>query len=211
MAAAWGAGWSGDFCQKTEERLMSLVEPEISSARPQRNGAVKRPVSPLITTSLLFAAFMLSLHAVLWLAVPVWKETDPLRAYTTKTVSFLLDKLNIANAVSGNTITLHNDIWSVTQECTAINVLILFVSFVLAYTSSIRAKLLAMLAGIPFIVISNLARLVTLGLLTEYFPRKAHFFHDFVWQTVFVFLVIAMWLIWIELVVKREDNHAVSR
>jgi len=90
-------------------------------------------------------------------------------------------------------------------------VLILFVSFVLAYASSFRSKLLALVAGIPFIVVCNITRLVTLGLLTEYFPLKAHFFHDFVWQTVFVFLVVAMWLVWIELVVKREVNPAVSQ
>lgn len=190
---------------------MISLEPEVSLQKLEVSGAVKRPVAPLLKTSVLFAVFMLSLHAVLWLAVPVWKETDPLRAYTTKTVSFFLDKLSIANVVSGNVITLRNDTWIVTQECTAINVLILFVSFVLAYTSSIRAKLLALVAGVPLIVISNLARLVTLGLFTEYFPRKAHFFHDFIWQAVFVFLVVVMWLIWIELVVKREDNHALSR
>jgi archaeosortase B (VPXXXP-CTERM-specific) len=190
---------------------MSLEDQFSTQGKIKRNGATKRSVSPLIKTSFLFAASMLILHTVLWLAVPVWKETDPLREYTTKTVAFLLGKLNIANAVSGNSIILPNDKWIVTQECTAVNVLILFVSFVLAYSSSLRAKLIALTAGIPFIFVSNLTRLVTLGVLTKYFPSKAHFFHDFVWQTVFVFLVIAMWLIWIELVVKREDNPVFPR
>jgi len=186
-------------------------DPELTHDGQQIKGAVRRPLYPLLKTSLLFAAFMLTCHAVLWLAVPVWKEADPLREYTTRIVSFLLSKLNITNAVSGYAITLRNDSWIVTQECTAINVLILFVSFVLAYASSIRAKLLALVFGIPFIVVCNVTRLVTLGLLTEYLPSKAHFFHDFVWQSVFVFLVIAMWLIWIQLVVKREDNSAFSQ
>jgi exosortase/archaeosortase family protein len=177
----------------------------------QGSGALKRPLPPLLKTSLLFAAFMLVLHAILWLAVPVWKENDPLREYTTRTVAFFLNQLKIANVVNGYAITLRNDNWIVTQECTAINVLILFVSFVLSYTASIRAKLLALIAGVPFIVACNLTRLVTLGLLTEYFPSKAHFFHDFIWQAVFVFLVIAMWLAWIELVVNREVDHVICR
>jgi len=48
------------------------------------SGAGRRPVSPLLKTSLLFATLMLVLHAVLWLAVPVWRESDPLRGYTTR-------------------------------------------------------------------------------------------------------------------------------
>jgi archaeosortase B (VPXXXP-CTERM-specific) len=177
----------------------------------RRNGVIGRPVSPVVKTSVLFVTFMLALHSVLWLAVPVWKASNPLREYTTAVTSFLLGKLSIANTVNGYAITLRNDSWVVTQECTAINVVILFVSFVLAYSASLRSKLLALFAGIPLIVASNIVRLVTLGLLTEYLPQKAHFLHDFVWQTVFVSLVIAMWLLWIDLVVKRESNPVVSR
>jgi archaeosortase B (VPXXXP-CTERM-specific) len=185
---------------------MSPSKSEMSSQKPRRIGIFNGPASPVFKTSLLFATFMLSLHAALWLALPVWKETDPLREYTTRVVSFLLGQLNIANAVQGNSIILRNESWIVTQECTAINVAILFVSFVLAYASSVRAKLLALVVGIPILFAANLSRLVTLGLLTEHFPSKAHFFHDFVWQAVFLFFVVAMWLIWIKLVVTREDN-----
>ena len=61
--------------------------------RQLRNEVMKRPFSPLLKTCLLFAAFMLVLHVVLWLAVPVWKEADQLREYTTWTTSYLLSKL----------------------------------------------------------------------------------------------------------------------
>lgn len=154
---------------------------------------------------------MLVFHLVFWVSVPVWQESDPLRKYTTNAVSFLLTALGIANRASGNTIFLRNDTWIVTHECTAINVLILFVSFVGAYTASFRAKLRALIIGVPFIIAANLGRLVTLGLLTEYSPGYADFFHDYVWETLFLFLVVGLWLIWIELVVKREGNISISR
>ena len=92
---------------------------------------------------------MLGLPAVLWLTAPGWKDTDPLCDFTTRIVSSFLRKLDIAHAVSGNTISLRNDTRIVTQECTAVNVMILFSSFVLAHGSSIKAKLLALVPGIP--------------------------------------------------------------
>lgn len=152
---------------------------------------------------------MLALHAIFWFVMPIWKQTDPLRDFTTQVTSYLLTKFNIANSVNNYTISLRNDTWVVTQQCTAINVFILYVSFILAYSASIKSKCLAFLIGIPFILASNIGRLLTLGLLTEYFPTKAHFFHDFVWEAVFVILVISMWLIWIEVVVKHEENRVV--
>ncbi|MBJ6802492.1 archaeosortase/exosortase family protein [Geomonas propionica] len=169
-----------------------------------------RPFPPLLKTCLCFGGYMVLLHIVLWLAVPVWKGTDPLREFTTQTTSLFLNQLHIQNTVTGYSISLKNDTWLVTQECTAVNVLILFASFVLAYTASPRSKILALAAGIPFIVAANLTRLVTLGLLTDVFPNSAHFFHDFVWETVFVLLVIAMWLTWIKTVVMREENPSIS-
>ncbi len=153
---------------------------------------------------------MAGLHVLLWLSVPVWKATDPMREFTTHTTSFLLNQFHIHNTVNGYSIMLKNDTWLVTQECTAVNVLILFTSFVLAYAASLKAKVMALATGIPFIIAANLARLVSLGFLTELFPRRAHFFHDFVWETIFVVLVIAMWLLWIRMVVMHEESHSVS-
>jgi exosortase/archaeosortase family protein len=82
---------------------------------------------------------------------------------------------------------------------------------VLAYTSSIKSKLMALAAGIPFIFAVNIIRLVALGWVTTHIPQYARMFHDYLWQAGFLFLVIAMWLTWIELVVKLEETAVVPR
>lgn len=184
---------------------------ETGKAGPLAAGRSRnRPYRPLLKTCLFFGGYMVLFHIVLWLAFPVWQATDPLRELTTQTTSFLLNQLHVQNTVNGYSIALKNDTWIVTQECTAVNVLILFVSFVLAYTASPGSKVFALVAGIPFIVAANFTRLVTLGVLTDVFPTSAPFFHDFVWETIFVLLVVAMWLTWIKTVVMREEHHFIS-
>ena len=58
----------------------------------------------------------------------------------------------------------------------------------------------------PFIIIANTLRLFTLAWATELFAKYAHLAHDYVWQVAFLILIAVMWLVWIELVVKRDDE-----
>lgn len=168
------------------------------------NRAVQRPAASLAKTCLLFGLFMGIFHLTLWFAMPA--GIDPLRESTIRIVSGLLKSIHIENSVDAAYIMLKNKTWIITPECTAINVFILFVSFVLSYASSVRAKLVALAVGMPFIFAANITRLVLLGWVTEHAPHYARFTHDYAWQALFLILVVVMWLVWIEQVVKREEN-----
>ncbi len=167
-------------------------------------GTALRPRASLVRVSLLFVLFMALFHGILWLTVS--EGSDPLRETTTRFVSGLLDFCGVRNFADATHISMRNAQWVITPECTAVNVYILFVSFILAFSSSLRAKLVALAAGVPFIFAANIARLVALGWATEHHPRYARFIHDYAWQAVFVLLVVLMWLVWIELVVRREGS-----
>jgi exosortase/archaeosortase family protein len=168
------------------------------------DGAVTRTAFPLAGTCLLFGACMLLFHLVLWFTVP--EGGDPLRAATTYIVSRLLDLVGITNVADTTHIRFANAYWEVTPECTAVNVFILYVSFILAYPARLRSRGIALLIGLPFIFIANIGRLVVLGLATVHFPGSTRWFHDYIWQAVFVLLVVVMWLVWIGVVVKREES-----
>jgi archaeosortase B (VPXXXP-CTERM-specific) len=173
----------------------------------QNAGANTRPGSSPIKTCILFAISLAALHAFTWLFT--------LKGYikwgygTAHVVSSILNGMGIQNTVDYNIVKLRNDTWNVTSECTAINAVFLFIAFVLAYSSSFRSKALGLVAGIPLIVIVNIIRLVVLGWVTEYWPRYAHMLHDYVWETIFFFFIIALWFIWINMVVNREKACAV--
>lgn len=170
-------------------------------------GGSHRPDTSLVKTCGLFALFLVSLHAFTWLFA--------LKGYikwgygTAQVVSSLLNAMEIGNTVERNIIHLRNDTWNVTSECTAVNAVFLFISFILAYTSSFRSKAVGIVSGIPLIVAVNILRLVALGWVTEYWPARAHFFHDYVWETIFLFFIVALWFVWINLVVNREKTPVV--
>ena len=158
--------------------------------------------SSLLKTCSLFALFLVALHAFTWLFA--------LKGYikwgygTAHVVSSILNVTGIQNTVDYNIIHLHNDTWNVTSECTAVNAVFLFISFVLAYTASLKSKALGLASGIPLIIIVNIVRLVALGWVTEYWPKQAHLFHDYAWEVIFMFFIVALWFVWINLVVNRE-------
>ena len=171
--------------------------------------ANSRPGTSLVKTCVLFALFLVALHAFTWLFA--------LKGYikwgygTAHVVSSILNAMGIANSVDYNVVHLRNDTWNVTSECTALNAVFLFISFLLAYTSSFRSKALGLATGIPLIIAVNTIRLVTLGWVTEYWPQSAHIFHDYVWEVIFMFFIVALWFVWINLVVNREKAPAVPR
>jgi len=129
-----------------------------------------------------------------------------LQLATASLTTAILQATGLQVVTEGIHMTLPNARWEIIAECTAVRAQLVFVSFVLAYPASLKARLWAVFAGIPFLFSVNILRLVALGWLTAIAPDAANYFHDFVWQTGFLFLVIGMWLVWIEWMVNDEKK-----
>jgi archaeosortase B (VPXXXP-CTERM-specific) len=170
-------------------------------------GVTSRPGYSLLRTCAIFAFVLMFLHGFTWLFA--------LKGYikwgngTAKIVSSILNTTGILNTVDYNIIHLRNNIWNVTSECTAVNAVFLFISFIVAYSSTFRSKVIGLITGIPLILCANILRLVVLGWVTEYWPMQAKLFHDYVWETIFLFFIIALWFVWVNLVVNREKTTAI--
>lgn len=91
------------------------------------------------------------------------------------------------------TLTLH-----VNHECTGIFVLMLFASFVLAYPASWRARLAGLGIGLPALFTINVLRLGFLARLVELYPGAFVYFHEYVWQGVFMVVVLVGAIAWAE-------------
>lgn len=172
-------------------------------------GVSIRPGSSLLKTCVIFAGVLLLLHGFTWLFA--LKGYIQWGSGTAKIVSSILNATGIQNTVDFNIIHLRNDTWNVTSECTAVNAVFLFISFIVAYSSTFKSKIVGLVTGIPLILCTNILRLVVLGWVTEYWPKQAKLFHDYVWETIFLFFIIALWFVWVNLVVNREKAPAVSR
>ena len=88
--------------------------------------------------------------------------------------------------------------------------MIIFASFVLAYPTSMRARGIALAAGIPFIFGANVVRLLIMAWIDNLKPEYSAYFHDYLWQVVFIMMVVFLWIVWIDKMVHREAKAAVS-
>lgn len=89
------------------------------------------------------------------------------------------------------TLTLH-----INHECTGVFVLMLFASFVLAYPTSWRARAVGLGIGIPLLFTVNVLRLGTLARIVELYPSAFFYFHEYVWQGVFMVIVLVGAIAW---------------
>lgn len=109
-----------------------------------------------------------------------------------------------------NTLYLTNSTWLVTTECTAIFIMLIFSSFIFAYPASLKSKATALFSGIPFIFAANVLRLYCMAWIDYVKPQYTEYFHQYVWQVVFIVMVVFMWVLWIDKVVK-PTSHSEAR
>ncbi len=84
----------------------------------------------------------------------------------------------------------------IVQQCTAIEIILVFGAAVIVWPVSLRARLWALALGVPSLCALNLVRIVSLLLIGANFPEHHDFAHLAVWQTVMAFAALALWLLW---------------
>lgn len=84
----------------------------------------------------------------------------------------------------------------IVQQCTAIEIILVFGAAVIVWPVSLRARLWALVLGVLSLCVLNLVRVVSLLLIGANFPEHHDFAHLAVWQTVMAFAALALWLLW---------------
>lgn len=95
----------------------------------------------------------------------------------------------------------------VAPECSAIPSMILYLAAVLAFPAGWRTRLIGLFGGLPILYLVNILRLACLGIigaLTEGGPWFK-FSHEYVWQGIYVVFVVAVWMAWVEYLVRRRS------
>ena len=180
-----------------------------SRIQDQKGAADSRPRFLLLRVCLIFFGLVLGLHLLQWTVVPRSYLTA-LQLFTAKLTAASISLSGIPLKLEGTHIFLLNTHWEVILECTALSAFIVFTSFVVAYPSKIKSKMLGLLIGIPALFTVNILRLFVLAWATKWSPKFAPLVHDYAWQIAFLLLLVLMWLAWIELVVKRETSSTIS-
>ncbi len=95
----------------------------------------------------------------------------------------------------------------VVSECGAIEAMAIFFSAVLAFPTRWWRRLAGILLGIPLLYGVNILRLTCLGYIgaLDSGGEIFSFAHEYVWQGLYIIFVVAIWLLWVELLVRRAD------
>ncbi|MFV8376730.1 exosortase family protein XrtF [Flavobacterium sp. LB1P71] len=83
------------------------------------------------------------------------------------------------------------------EGCNAISVIILFVSFVVAFSGKLKPTLLFVFGGSLFIYVLNVLRIGFLCVLMFNFPNQKQFLHGVLFPLFIYGVVFILWLIWV--------------
>lgn len=83
------------------------------------------------------------------------------------------------------------------EGCNAISIIILFVSFVVAFSGKFKTTLFYAITGGFMIYILNIFRIILLSILMYYYPNLEHFFHGIVFPLIIYGAVFILWIIWV--------------
>ena len=85
----------------------------------------------------------------------------------------------------------------IVEGCNAVSVIILFVSFVVAFSGKFKTTLLFILTGTVLIYLLNVTRIAILTVLLFYFPEKEHILHGVLFPLIIYGLVFILWVFWV--------------
>lgn len=91
------------------------------------------------------------------------------------------------------------------EGCNAISVMILFLAFVFAFYKGMKTFVFAV-AGLVFLYIMNLLRIVGLNLVVSDFAQYSKIAHDYVFPAVIYGTVVVLWLIWIKFFALNNET-----
>lgn len=93
------------------------------------------------------------------------------------------------------------------EGCNAISVIILFVSFVLAFAKKIKTTFLFILSGVSIIYVLNILRVSLLCIGLYEYPESQALLHDILFPLVIYGVVLCLWVIWVKIVLKAKGNE----
>jgi len=95
----------------------------------------------------------------------------------------------------------------VIEGCNSISVIILFLSFIVAFASKFKTTLFYILSGSVLIYSVNLIRIVLLTIGLYHYPHQKAIFHTVIFPAIIYGLVFLLWIFWVNRFSKLKSNN----
>ena len=86
----------------------------------------------------------------------------------------------------------------VVEGCNAISVIILFLTFIIAFSGSIKATIIYGIVGTIIIYVMNIARVFVLSMLMYKYPEYQFFLHNLLFPAIIYGTTFLLWIIWVK-------------
>ena len=96
------------------------------------------------------------------------------------------------------------------EGCNGLSVIILFISFVIAFSGKIKTTILFIIGGSLLIHILNVFRIALLCVLMYYYPKQQHLLHAVLFPLFIYGVVFMLWIIWVNKFSKYATKTAKS-
>ena len=165
----------------------------------------------IIKFCLLFGVYVGAFFGLFILAtVYALKPLVALNVFTARSVQIAASLLGLAPTASSSYLTVKGFSIEVITECTGLFAAFVFLACVLAYPTKVVKKIIGIFAGIIVIYILNIIRMLCLIFVGIRAPQHFDFVHVYLWEGVFIIVVLMLWLVWLDKVVKDVRKVAVS-
>ena len=85
----------------------------------------------------------------------------------------------------------------VVEGCNSISVIILFISFIIAFSGKFKTTLFYLLAGSTLIYVVNLIRIVILSIGLYHYPWRREILHTVIFPAIIYGMVFVLWMFWV--------------
>lgn len=85
----------------------------------------------------------------------------------------------------------------VIEGCNSISLIILFISFVVAFAGPLKPTLLFSVLGSFFIYVINILRIAFLTVMIYKFPKQQEFLHNLVFPVIIYSTIFLLWVLWV--------------
>jgi len=106
----------------------------------------------------------------------------------------------------GTSLTSKNGTISVERGCDAVEPTALFAAAVLASPVAFGSKLPTVAIGALILALVNIVRIISLFLSAAHWRAAFDILHLDVWQAVFIFLALLLWLMWVSWATRRAKR-----
>ena len=91
-----------------------------------------------------------------------------------------------------------NYVARIVEGCTSVSIIILFLSFIIAFSGSVLNTIWFGLFGSLLIYIVNILRIIAISVLDERFPEYQMILHDLLFPAIIYGLTFVLWITWVK-------------